>query len=205
MIVGPKIRKALLPVNTFSRPGRKLIDIRGVVVHWTGNAGATADFHVSYFNQLAKQSLNDDIPDRYAGAHYFVDIAGEIVQLIPDDEMAYHVGAKEYNQEILNHFNTTYPNNCLIGVELCHPNWDGKFTDITLKRSVHLIAYLIEKYDLTLHDVVRHYDVTGKNCPKWFVENEDAYDEFRHVISDMLTDSIVHNKKLRQVEHQFHK
>jgi len=185
-----KIRKALLPKNEYSRPGTKLKSINGIVIHWTANPGGTADNHVSYFNHLALQNPDDDTPDRYAGAHYFVDISGEVVQLVPDDERAYHVGAKTYKPEALKKFKTTYPNNCLIGIELCHPDSTGKFTEETLKSTRQLILKLMSDYDLLLEDVVRHYDITGKNCPKYFVENEIEYKLFR----DSILEDILHGE-----------
>lgn len=42
------------------------------------------------------------------------------------------------------------------------------------------------KYDLTADQVIRHYDVTGKICPKYFVEDEDAWVEFRRNVQDAL-------------------
>ena len=27
--------------------------------------------------------------------------------------------------------------------------------------------------------MIRHYDVTGKICPKYFVEHEDAWEQFK--------------------------
>ena len=44
---------------------------------------------------------------------------------------------------------------------------------------IELTTWLIGRYDLGIEDVIRHYDVTGKNCPKYFVENEGAWDQFR--------------------------
>ena len=32
--------------------------------------------------------------------------------------------------------------------------------------------------DLSADDVIRHYDVTGKKCPLYFVEHEDAWEQF---------------------------
>lgn len=199
MIKRPDIRKRLLPVNMFSRPGKKLVSIKGIVVHWTGNPELDAEGHVTYFKNLAKQDPDDEKFDRYAGAHYFVGTKGEILQLIPDDEVAYHVGAKSYHEETLDKFNTTYPNNCLIGIELCHPDSTGEFTEETWNSAVRLIGYLIEEHDLTKSDVVRHYDVTGKLCPKWFVEDDDAYSKFREAISYVLYESSVHNKKIERI------
>ncbi len=40
------------------------------------------------------------------------------------------------------------------------------------------------RYDLTADDVIRHYDVTGKDCPKYFVENSNAWSDFK---TDLLT------------------
>ena len=33
-------------------------------------------------------------------------------------------------------------------------------------------------YGLTEEDLLRHYDITGKNCPKYYVQNEDAWESF---------------------------
>ena len=49
-----------------------------------------------------------------------------------------------------------------------------------------LCAWLCLKFDLNENDVIRHYDVTGKNCPKYFVENEDAWKTFRKDIKAVL-------------------
>ena len=54
-----------------------------------------------------------------------------------------------------------------ISIECCHPDENGKFTDAT-------------------DQVIRHYDVTGKICPKYFVEDEDAWVEFRRNVQDAL-------------------
>lgn len=38
--------------------------------------------------------------------------------------------------------------------------------------------WLCETFRLKPDDVIRHYDVTGKNCPRYFVEHEDAWAAF---------------------------
>ena len=97
------IHKELLPINEFTRPGRKLIEVRGVVIHWTGNPEMDARAHVRYFKELSEQKPDDDVADRYASAHYFIGTRGNVHQLIPDDEVAYHAGGKTYIQEALDH------------------------------------------------------------------------------------------------------
>ena len=36
----------------------------------------------------------------------------------------------------------------------------------------------MDTYHLKKDDIIRHYDVTGKICPKYFVDHEDAWNEF---------------------------
>ena len=71
-----------------------------------------------------------------------------------------------------------------ISVECCIPDESGKFTDETYQSLVELVAWLMGRYDLTTDNVIRHYDVTGKDCPKYFVENSNAWSDFK---TDLLT------------------
>ena len=172
------IHKELLPINEFTRPGRKLIDVRGVVIHWTGNPSMDARAHVRYFQELSEQKPDDDVADRYASAHYFIGTRGDVHQLIPEDEVAYHVGGKEYFQAALDKFDCTWPNGFLIGLELCHSDWSGEFTDETIDVAQRLTRRILDEYDLKVEHVVRHYHITGKLCPKWYCEDSDAYMRF---------------------------
>ena len=43
---------------------------------------------------------------------------------------------------------------------------------------VAMTAYLMGRFQLTTDDVIRHYDVTGKKCPLYYVEHEDAWQQF---------------------------
>ena len=73
-----------------------------------------------------------------------------------------------------------------MSIECCHPDDTGKFNDATYRSMVQLCAWLCLKFDLNENDVIRHYDVTGKNCPKYFVENEDVWKTFRKDIKAVL-------------------
>ena len=37
-------------------------------------------------------------------------------------------------------------------------------------------------YHLDMDHLIRHYDVTGKNCPKYFVEHEDRWEVFKDFV-----------------------
>lgn len=145
-----------------NRPRRKLKELKGIVIHWTANVskGANAAAHFRYFNSAY----------RGASAHYFVDDK-QVIQLIPDDEVAWHVGdsIKKSNLPIRAKFvpKGDNPNNYFIGVEMCM-NSDSNQEEI-LKRTIQLVTDLMLKYKLTKDQVVRHYDLTGKDCPKMFV------------------------------------
>ena len=94
---------------------------------------------------------------------------GEIVQCIPCNEIAY--ASNDRNEDT-------------IAIECCIPDETGEFTDATYQSLIELTAWLMGRYDLTTDDVIRHYDVTGKMCPKYYVEHEDAWLVFKQ---DLLT------------------
>jgi N-acetylmuramoyl-L-alanine amidase len=154
------IEEKLIRINEHTRPGTKLKGVKGIVIHWTANEEKGAD-RFAHFNFFNKGEV-------YASAHYFVDSEG-ILRIIPENEMAYHVGAKTYKTDRFG----SYPNHYMIGVEMC-VNPDGDFKE-TYKRAVWLCADLLRRYKLDPDkDLVRHYDITGKDCPRMFVDDACA-------------------------------
>ncbi len=154
----PEIDVQLLDVNEYSRPGTKSDPITGIVIHYTANPGSTAQNNRDYFN-----GLQDGHGD-YISSHFVVGLKGEIVQCVPTWEIAY--ASNNRNQDT-------------ISIECCHPDETGKFNQETYISMVRLTAFLCDKYNLEVDAVIRHYDVTGKNCPKYFVENEEAWQIFK--------------------------
>lgn len=167
----------LLTPNKWSRPYDKLKGIKGLVVHWVENPKTSAEANWGYFeNRKAGET-------GYGSTHYIVGLDGEVIHMIPDDEMAYHVGAKTYTKLAIERFGP-YPNNCTIGIETCHLDWDGHYSTKTLESLAELISHLCRIYDLhPIHDVVRHYDVTEKECPKFFVDRPKAWDWYKYAIA----------------------
>ena len=152
-------------------------------MHWVANPGSSARANRNYFENLRRQSL--DAPNaRFASAHFIVGLDGEVIQCIPVDEMAYHVGAKIYTPVALGDLGH-YPNTCTNGIELCHPDASGKFTAATLDAASSLAAELCNRHRLNpATGIWRHFDVTGKDCPKWFVANPDAYSDFKQSVQE---------------------
>lgn len=161
----PQIDVQLLDVNPYSRPGISIEEIHGIVIHYTANPGSSAQDNRDYFNGLK------DSHETSASSNFVIGLKGEIIQCVPTWEVAYASNDR---------------NGDTISIECCHPDESGKFTDETYQSLVQLTAWLCAKYNLTSEQVIRHYDVTGKICPKYFVEDESAWAEFRKNVQDAL-------------------
>jgi len=140
-------------------------ELKAIVLHWTANThtGADAEANRNYFNTT----------QRKASAHFIVDDKS-IIQCLPVDEVGYHVGdrniKKKYKQNTYNDFGLQIigdsrltPNFYTIGIEMC-ANIDGNLKD-TYLNTIDLVRWLRDKYGHNI-PLVRHYDVTGKPCPK---------------------------------------
>lgn len=172
-----EIQERFLTPNPYSRPQRKLNKVKGIVIHWVANPNTSALANRNYFENLSKQT--DPENGTYASAHYIIGLNGEVIQCLPDDEMAYHVGSNIYTQEALSRL-SSYPNNCTIGIECCHIDWQGRMTDKTYESLVRLTARKLKQFGLTVNDLWRHYDVVGwKDCHRWFVNNPDQWLKFK--------------------------
>jgi N-acetylmuramoyl-L-alanine amidase len=171
------IRRNLLTVNPFSRPGKILRSVKGIVMHWVANPGTTALQNRNYFESLKNQTPG--AASRYASAHFIIDISGEILQCIPLAEMACHVGAKLYTPDALSRLGP-YPNDCMIGIELCHPTATGEFSPETWSAAAGLAAMLTKRFALDpLADIWTHHGITQKRCPKYFVDHPRAFERFK--------------------------
>lgn len=161
-IVAPDwIDQQFITKNPYSRPGDKVCKINNIVVHYIGNAGTTGQQNRDYFESLKDQSGDNTTS---VSSNFIIGLDGEIIQCIPIDEKAYASNNR---------------NSDTVSIECCHPLKDGKFTEETYDSLVKLTSWLCGELDLTEKDIIRHYDVTGKVCPKYFVEHEDAWKSFQ--------------------------
>ena len=153
------IEENLLPVNPYSRPGTKLEEVNAIVIHYVGNPGTTAAQNRSYFENIIETG------EASVSSHFIVGLDGEIIQCVPLDEISYASNTR---------------NEDTIAVETCHPDETGKYNQTTYDSMVKLTAYLCILYNLNPDkDVIRHYDVTGKECPKYFVDYENEWSLFK--------------------------
>lgn len=154
------VEKDYLTVNEWSRPGDPLENINGVVVHYVGNPGTAARANRNYF-----ETLSSGEEGVYASSHFIVGLEGEVLQCVPLTEIAYASNTR---------------NGDTVAIEVCHPDETGEFSPVSYRRCVELTAWLCHTFRLDAEkDVIRHYDVTGKECPLYFVEQPEAWDAFR--------------------------
>ena len=154
----PEMKVDLLTVNENSRPGTQSGKIAGIVIHYTANPGSTAQQNRDYFENLK------DSQQTQVSSHFVIGLEGEIIQCIPSSEMSY--ATNERNVDTLS-------------IECCHPDETGKLKKATYNSLVELTAWLCSRFMLSTDDIIRHYDVTGKNCPKYFVENPEKWEQFK--------------------------
>lgn len=154
----------LIHKHNTARSGIQLTDIKNIVIHYVGNPNTTAQNNRDYFDKA----------DTTVSSHFVVGLEGEIIQCVPLWEKS--AASNERNKDT-------------ISIEVCHPDDTGKYSDVTYESVVRLSAYLCEKFSLDEKDIIRHYDITGKICPKYYVENEDAWDTLKEDVKEKLDEN----------------
>jgi N-acetylmuramoyl-L-alanine amidase CwlA len=170
-----KVTQMLLSPNEYSRPQTLLKQITKIALHYVGDAGASALAIHNYFEKL-KNGLTyiskGKTLYRFASSHYIIGLQGEVIQNIPENEISYC---------------TNSANPYSISIEVCHPEWDGKYTEATYNTMIELSANLCKKYKLNpKEDLIRHYDVTKKRCPRWFVDYPDEWIKFKEIVFNQI-------------------
>ena len=161
--VRPDLDVELLTPNEYSRAGIATNKITGIVIHYKANPGATAMNTRDYFEGLKDSHITK------ASSNFVVGLEGEIVQCVPTWEMAYASNSRNIDT---------------VSIECCHPDESGEFTDETYQSVVRLAGFLCKRFNLTSDDVIRHYDVTEKLCPLYYVEHEDAWIQMKADIQE---------------------
>lgn len=157
--------------------------IKYIVLHYTGGNGDTALGNCKYFLGM----------NRNASAHYFVDDKS-IWQSVEDNNTAWSVGAKSYKHKECRNHNS-------ISIEMCSRIKNGEYyiTEDTLRNAIELTKYLAEKYNIPIKNIIRHYDVTGKECPKPYINDYKWEREFKNMLTFNITQAKVNGKRLNSI------
>lgn len=167
-VAEPERIQDFLTPNEYSRPQTPLEYVNGVVIHYTANPGSDAAGNRSYFEGLK------DSKQTKASSHFIIGLDGTIIQCLPLEEIAY--ASNERNEDT-------------IAIECCHPDETGEFTEETYESLVKLTAWLCGRYNLKQDDIIRHYDVTGKDCPRYYVANEDKWEKFKDEVFEYIEEN----------------
>lgn len=163
----PDWTENFLTISEYSRPGEPLKEVKNIFVHYTANIKTSAAQNRSYF-----ENLKDNHDVRGASAHFIIGIDGEILQIVPLDEMAYAVQTRNEDS---------------ISIECCYKYENGQFTQETYDSLIGLLAWLVDTYELDTDDILRHYDCGGKKCPLYYVEHEDAWRILKQDVGDKIS------------------
>ena len=154
------INEELIHIHTSARTGRKLRNINGIVVHYVANPKTTAMQNRNFFN----------LPETEVSSHFIIGLDGEIIQCVPLYERSCASNTR---------------NGDTIAIEVCHPDKTGKFNDETYKSLIKLISWLCDEFGLTEDQIIRHHDITGKICPKYYVDHEDEWIKLKEDVKEV--------------------
>ena len=155
--------------------------IKYIVIHYVG-AVSSAKNNAVYFKNTY----------RGASAHYFVD-ENDIYRVVEDKNIAWHCGTTgKYYQSICRNSNS-------IGIEMCCYKKNGKLdiSDKVVERTIELVKGLMSRYNIPASNVIRHYDVTHKNCPAPFVSDHTRWDNFKAKLNSNNTSSSFKTYKVK--------
>lgn len=173
--------------ENFRAASRGPSDIRYLVIHFTANDGDSAKNNADYFAREAPG----------ASAHFFVD-EREIWQSVQEKDIAWHCGTRGM------YFHPYCRNANSLGVELCSRKRGEKyyFTPETVKNAQQFVRSLMKRYGIPTENVVRHYDVTHKNCPAPFVEDAGAWQRFKAGLMEQAKEDNMTEKQVKQLIEQ---
>lgn len=161
--------------------------IRYIVVHYTANKGDKAVNNGEYFRKYITKS----------SAHYFVD-EKETVQSVADNYIAYSVGGSKYKNTGGGSLYGKCTNANSISVELCDSYYG--VPEKTAERAIELICELMDRYNVPAKNVIRHYDVTGKLCPRAFAKDGSLWREFKEKLGGKDMEEL--KKEIADLEHR---
>ena len=169
------------PCSPQNYQGRRSQPVSFLVLHYVGATGGAEANAKHYHNNSPGIS-----------AHYFVDHGptAEVWASVAEDCVAAHCGRTDGKYK-----HPTCRNANSIGIEMCcHQRADGSWyiDPETVDAAVALSRDIMARYHIPLDHVLRHYDVTGKLCPRPWVDDPGAWQAFLHRLEepDMTKDEV---------------
>lgn len=167
-----KINKLIAKSISFDAKKRDLSEVKYIVIHYTGNKGDTAKNNATYF---AKSNT------RNAGAHFFVDKAGEIYQSVEMNHAAWAVGGIYDLSGGAGKYYKKCTNANSVSIELCDC---VKETNSAQEKATKQVVHYIKKHCKNAKEIIRHWDVNGKACPAPMIGSENK--QWKHLHSYLV-------------------
>ena len=173
-------RTELAHSSNYNSANRGVNDIEYIVIHYTANDGDSDEGNANYFKSA----------NREASAHFFVD-DDSITLSVELKDIAWHCGGSVYNDIATTggaslHGICTNTNS--IGIEMCDTNKNGQYdlSDKTRENTIKLVRALMSDFNIDINHVVRHFDCTGKYCPRYFCPPYGSNDEWNKFKSEII-------------------
>ena len=165
MVQKPEMIEKFMKINKYGRPGTKRRKTTKIAWHFTGQHDVAAKNTVSYFSNVVANGYRVNGRYIYASSHLVMGLEGEIYHIIPFNEIAY---------------TTNSANAYSVGVECATTGSDDHYTDKEYVSMIKTGAWLAKLYGLDPRkDFIRHYDVTGKICPRYFVNHKSQWEQIK--------------------------
>jgi N-acetylmuramoyl-L-alanine amidase len=163
-----------------SKTGKDLDKVKGLVIHWFADPMAKAKNVINWW-----QGQHTGV-----SAHDVIDLNGDLYHAVHYDQMAYQVGCpRGYTKAALQRL-SSYPNNCVVGVECAHLDWDGTMTKETYDTLVEWAVDKIKEFHLTVNDLWLHSEIVGKDykdCHRWFTTTKPSdWQKFKDEVAEKL-------------------
>lgn len=178
--------------NYYSGSTRPDSAIKFIVIHYTANKGDTAKANGRYFQS----------PNRHASAHMFVD-DDYVVHSVQRNYSAWSVGGSKYPDCGRTGGGKLYgkcTNRNSLSIELCGTGDGYRPSQKTIDNAIHLTKCYMKKLNIDKDHVIRHFDVTGKYCPVYWMDNKKWEKEFHGKLTDKPL-----KKKSAKSKHSYYK
>ncbi|MCR4841364.1 MAG: N-acetylmuramoyl-L-alanine amidase [Lachnospiraceae bacterium] len=153
-----KINQQLLTEYNNTRSGQSMDEVKYIVIHDSGDPTANAASMRDYYESIGKAGTITE------SVHFIIDTDGTITQLIPCNEIAFHALDKNKNS---------------IAIQFCYMSEDGSMSSKTYNAMKTLCVKLCKEYKLSADAILTHYEVTQKECPKYYVANNESWEKFK--------------------------
>lgn len=157
------IKSRLIENSEMSRTKENIREIYKIVLHHAPLKNKSAIKNRNYINNLKYQD------EKFCSYHYIIDFNGEIINIIPENELALHTKILEFDYHS-------------IGIAICYKDdYLDRIPQIVQNSLKELSFYLLKKYNLDRHyDLIRCYDLINKRSPVFFVDNQYNFLDFKY-------------------------